>query len=55
MRQNLIMYFQHIKNKGKATLESFQNFPYVSSYLYLKSFAWKRDYKISQKLQMPQT
>ena len=36
-------------------MESFRNFAYVSSYLHLKSFAWKRDYVISQKLQMPQT
>ena len=36
-------------------MESFRNFAYVSSYLHLKSFAWKQHYVISQKLQMPQT
>ena len=36
-------------------LESFQNFAYISSYLYLKSFALKRVYLISQKLQIAQT
>ena len=48
-------FWKYIKNKGKVTLESFRNFAYVSSYLHLKSFAWKRDYVISQKLQRPQT
>ena len=48
-------FWKYIKNKGKVTLESFRNFAYVSSYLHLKSFAWKRDYLISQKLQMPKT
>ena len=48
-------FWNYIKNKGKVTLESFQNLPYVSSYLYLKGFAWKQDYLISQKLQMSQT
>ena len=31
-------------------LDSFRNFAYVSSYLHLKSFAWKRDCVISSKL-----
>ena len=48
-------FWKYIKNKDKITLESFQYFAYVSNYLHLKSFAWKQDYKISQKLQMPQT
>ena len=48
-------FWKYIKNKGKVTLESFRNFAYVSSYLHLKSFAWKGDYVISQKLQMSQT
>ena len=48
-------FWKYIKNKGKVTLESFRNFVYVSSYLHLKSFARKRDYIISQKLQMSQT
>ena len=48
-------FWKYIKNKDKVTLESFRNFAYVSSYLHLKSFAWKRDYLISQKLQMPKT
>ena len=48
-------FWKYIQNKGKVTLESFRNFAYVSSYLHLKSFAWKRDYLISQKLQMPKT
>ena len=42
-------------HQGKVTLESFENFAYVSSYLHLKSFAWKRDYAISQELKIPQT
>ena len=41
-----------MKNKGKITLESSRNFAYDSSYLHLKSFAWKRDYAISQKLKI---
>ena len=28
---------------------SFQNFAYVSSYLHLKSFAWKRNRPVSAK------
>ena len=48
-------FWKNIKNKVKFTLESFRNFFYVSSYLHLKSFAWKRDYVMSQKLQMPKT
>ena len=43
-------FWKHIKNKGKLNLKSFRNFAYVSSYLHLKSFAWKRDYLISQTL-----
>ena len=43
-----------MKNKSKITLERFQNFAYVNSYLHLNSFVLKRDYVISQKLQMPQ-
>ena len=34
-----------------VTLDSFRNFANVSSYLHLKSFAWKRDCPISSKLQ----
>ena len=34
------------------TLDTFQNFAYAKSYLHLKSFAWKKDYPISSKLQM---
>ena len=48
-------FWKYIKNKDKVTLESFRNFAYVSSYLHLKSFAWKRDYAISQELKIPQT
>ena len=48
-------FWKVIKNKGDVTQDSFRNFAYVSSYLRLKTFAWKRDYVISQKLQMPQT
>ena len=55
MRQNQILILKVHQKKGKVTLESFRNFAYVSSYLHLKSFAWKRDYLISQKLQMPKT
>ena len=40
------------KIKGKVTLDSFRNFVYVSNYVHLKSFAWKRDCPISLKLQM---
>ena len=31
--------------------ESFRNFVYVSNYVHLKSFPWKRDCLISSKLQ----
>ena len=48
-------FWKYIKKKGKVTLESFRNLSYVSSYLHLKSFAWKRDCLISQKVQMPKT
>ena len=48
-------FWKIIKNKGDVTQDSFPNFAYVSSYLRLKTFAWKRDYVISQKLKMPQT
>ena len=41
------------KNKGEVTLDNFPSFAYVSSYLRLKSCAWKRDCAISSKLQMP--
>ena len=49
------IFWKCIKNKGEVTLHSFRNFAYVSSYLRLKGFAWKRDYVISQKVQMPKT
>ena len=32
-----------MKNEYEVTLDSFPNFAYVSSYLHLKDFAWKRD------------
>ena len=48
-------FWKYIKNKAKTTLENFQNFAYVSNYLHLKSFSWKLDYVISQKLHLPQT
>ena len=35
-------------------LNSFRNFAYVSNYLHLKSFAWKRDCPISSKQQTSQ-
>ena len=47
--------WKYIKNKCNVSLDSFCNFAYVSTYLCLKSFAWKRGYVISQELQMPQT
>ena len=34
--------------KGKVTLDSFRNFAYLSSYLHLKSFAWKQDCQYPQ-------
>ena len=40
------------KIKGKVTLDSFRNFVYVSNYVHLKSFAWKRDCPTSLKLQV---
>ena len=48
-------FWKIFKNKGDVTGDSFRNFAYVSSYLHLKTFAWKRDYVISPKVQMPQT
>ena len=44
-----------LKNEHEVTLDSFQNFACGSCYLHSKSFAWKRDYLISQKLQTSQT
>ena len=49
------IFWKFIKNKLGVTLDSFPNFADVSSYLSLKIFSWKRDYEISQKIQMPQT
>ena len=34
---------KYIENKYEVTRDSFANFAYVSSYLHLKDFAWKRD------------
>ena len=34
---------KYIENKYEVTLYSFENFAYVSSYLRLKDFAWKRE------------
>ena len=48
------IFWKFIKNKLGVTLDSFPNFADVSSYLTLKIFPWKRDYEISQKIQMPQ-
>ena len=39
------------KIKARLPWTVFENFAYVSSYLHLKSFAWKRDCPISSKLQ----
>ena len=47
-------FWKFIKNEHEVTLESFRIFTCVISYLHSKNFAWKRDYIISQKLQMPQ-
>ena len=47
-------FWKYIKNKGKVISESFRNFAHISSYLHLKSIAWKWDYVISRKLQMSQ-
>ena len=49
------IFWKYIKNKDGVTLESFPNFAYVSSYLPLNSFAWKRDCVICSKVQMPGT
>ena len=49
------IFWSFIKNEHEVMLDSFWNFAYVSSYLHSKSFSWKQDYVISQKLQMPQT
>ena len=38
------------KIKARLPWTVFENFAYVSSYLHLKSFAWKRDCPISSKL-----
>ena len=35
-------------------MDIFQKFSYVSSYLHLRSFAWKRGCTISSKVKMPQ-
>ena len=48
-------FWKFIKNEHEVTLNSFRNFAYLSSYLHSKGFTWKRDYIISQKLQLPQT
>ena len=34
---------KNIENRYEVTLDSFPSFAYVSSYLNLKDFAWKRD------------
>ena len=49
------IFWNYIKNKGEVPLDSFRNFAYVSSYLRLKGFGWKRDYVIFQKVLMPKT
>ena len=41
------IFWMYIKNKDEVTLHSFRNIAYLSSYLRLKRFAWKRDYVIS--------
>ena len=41
-------FWKYIKNKGKVISESFRNFAHISSYLHLKSIAWKWDYVISK-------
>ena len=43
------------KVKGKVIWDIFRNFAYVSSYLHLKSFVWKRDCTITLKLKKSQT
>ena len=43
----LIADLKSTSKKYEVTLESFPNFAYVSSYLHLKHFAWKREYTIS--------
>ena len=45
-------FWKYIKKNAR---ESFRNFHLVSIYLHLKSFAWKPDFVISQKLQTPET
>ena len=42
------------KNKGQINLDTSGYFAYFSSYLQTKTFAWKRDCRISLKLQMLQ-
>ena len=42
-------FWKNILKKGKVTLDRFRNFTCVSSYLYLKTFAWKRNFRISSK------
>ena len=48
-------FWKFIQNEYEVTFDGFWNFAYVSIYLHSKSFAWKWDYIISQKLQMPHT
>ena len=43
------------KVKVRSPLDIFQNFTYVSSYLHLKSFAWKRGCTISANVKLPQS
>ena len=43
------VFWQSIKNKGYLTVNTFPNYAYVSSYFHFKSFAWKRDWTISEK------
>ena len=45
------IFWKYIKSKGEVTLDRFWNFGYLSSYLRLKSFAWKWDYVIYYELQ----
>ena len=41
-------FWKYNKNKGNLVLDNFRNFGYISSYLRLNIFAWKRLHNISR-------
>ena len=53
LRKNIICFRKCMQSKGNVSIETFQNFAYVSSYLQTKTFARKRECAKPSKLQRP--